>query len=159
MRLFFFPSLTSRKKINTDRQRNKSFLFFHTKTISLIFPYKFLNIFRGSPRYAFARRTFLKEKYIFVVVCISCLKKVLHLSNIFLKKNKKHDVSSFQQQKQRKQREVSKQTTTFLQSTFTNITTSKPNERSCRFFGIFWSVSPPPLVTGLSLKFHNFFSI
>ena len=98
---------------------------------------------RLGPGYAFAPRTFLKEKYIFVLVCISCLKKVLHLLNIFLlnihfsvcdekkrKKNKKHDVSSFQQQKQRKQREVSKKTTTFLQSTFTNITTCRrQNER------------------------------
>ena len=32
---------------------------------------------------------------------------------------------------------------------------SKPNERSCRFFGIFRKVSP--LLTGLSSKCHNFF--
>ena len=36
---------------------------------------------------------------------------------------------------------------------------SKPNERSCRFFVIFCSVFPSPQLTGLSLKFHNFFSI
>ena len=33
---------------------------------------------------------------------------------------------------------------------------SKPNKRSCRFFGIFCRV---PLLTGLSSKCHNFFSI
>ena len=44
-------------------------------------------MFPCSLGYAFAPRTFLKEKCIFVVVCISCLKKVLHLSNIFLLNN------------------------------------------------------------------------
>ena len=36
--------------------------------------------------------------------------------------------------------------------------TSKPNERWCRFFGIYWWLPPPPL-TVLSSKCHNFFSI
>jgi hypothetical protein len=33
----------------------------------------------------------------------------------------------------------------------------KTQRRSCRLFGIFWKVSP--LLTGLSSKYHNFFSI
>ena len=78
-------------------------------------------------RYAYAPRTFLKEKCIFVVVCISCLKKVMHLSNIFLlnihftvwekKKTKEKQKTLrvvFSTTKTKKTREVDEKKTAFL---------------------------------------------